>query len=81
MAIASVYIMKEQIFAKLYERLRIPAMDSQEVIKVGHEAKRETEAFINRHLNDRDKGWPKLCHCRSANSWSSQRQQDRRLTG
>ena len=36
-------------------------MDSQDLIKVGHRAKSETEAFINRHLNDRAKGWPKNC--------------------
>jgi hypothetical protein len=56
-------------------------MDTQDIIKVGHKAKRETEAFINRHLNDREKGWPKLCLCRSVNTWSSQRQQSKRLTG
>jgi hypothetical protein len=36
-------------------------MDSQDLIKIGHRAKSETEAFINRHLNDRAKGWPKNC--------------------
>ena len=36
-------------------------MDSQDEINLGHKAKRETEAFINRHLNDQAKGWPKLC--------------------
>lgn len=34
-------------------------MDSQDIIKIGHRAKNETEAFINRHLNDKAKGWPK----------------------
>jgi len=34
-------------------------MDSQDLIKISHKAKSETEAFINRHLNDRAKGWPK----------------------
>ena len=33
-------------------------MDSQDLIKIGHRAKNETEAFINRHLNDLAKGWP-----------------------
>ena len=33
-------------------------MDSQDIIKIGHKAKSETEAFINRHLNDKAKGWP-----------------------
>ena len=38
-------------------------MDSQDLIKIGHKAKSETEAFINRHLNDRAKGWPKTSLC------------------
>lgn len=33
-------------------------MDSQDIIKIGDRAKSETEDFINRHLNDRAKGWP-----------------------
>jgi hypothetical protein len=33
-------------------------MNSQELNKVGNKAKSEMEAFINRHLNDRAKGWP-----------------------
>ncbi len=56
-------------------------MDSQDIIKVSHKAKRETEAFINRHLDDRAKGWPKLCLCRSTNAWSEQRQQAKRYNG
>jgi len=36
-------------------------MDAQDLIKIGRKAKSETEAFINRNLNDRAKGWPKLC--------------------
>jgi hypothetical protein len=36
-------------------------MDSQDIIRISHKAKTETEAFINRHLNDQAKGWPKLC--------------------
>ena len=38
-------------------------MDTQEIIKIGRRAKTETETFINRHLNDRAKGWPKICLC------------------
>jgi len=34
-------------------------MDSQDLVKIGSRAKNETEAFINRHLNNRSKGWPK----------------------
>jgi hypothetical protein len=38
-------------------------MDSQDFIKIGDRAKDETEAFINRHLNDLAKGWPKSGLC------------------
>jgi hypothetical protein len=34
------------------------AMDTQDIINMGHKAKSETEDFINRHLNNRAKGWP-----------------------
>ena len=34
-------------------------MDSQDLIQIGNKAKSETEAFINRHLNDSAEGWPK----------------------
>jgi len=34
------------------------AMNSQDIISIGRKAKSETEDFINRHLNDRAKGWP-----------------------
>jgi hypothetical protein len=40
-------------------------MDAKELIKIGRKAKSETEVFINRYLNDRAKGWPKLCFCDS----------------
>lgn len=40
-------------------------MDAKDLIKIGRKAKNETEAFINRYLNDRAKGWPKLCFCDS----------------
>lgn len=42
-------------------------MDSQDVDKIGHKAKRETEAFINHYINDRAKGWPVICPCNSVN--------------
>ncbi len=35
-------------------------MDSQDTNKIRQRAKTETEAFINRHLNDTAKGWPKI---------------------
>jgi len=50
-------------------------MDSQDLVKIGSRAKSETEAFINRHLNDRAKGWPKSCLCGEANTQYSQEQQ------
>ncbi len=37
-------------------------MDSQDVAKIGHKAKCETEAFINHYINDQDKGWPRVCN-------------------
>ncbi|MFC1603839.1 hypothetical protein ACFL5F_02320 [Planctomycetota bacterium] len=40
-------------------------MDAQDLIKIGRKAKSETEVYINRYLNDRAKGWPKLCFCDS----------------
>jgi len=38
-------------------------MDSQDIVQLSNKAKSETEAFINRHLNDRAKGWPKTGIC------------------
>ncbi len=38
-------------------------MDSQDIIRTGCKAKSETEAFINRYLNDQAKGWPRVCLC------------------
>ena len=50
-------------------------MDSQDLIKIGNRAKSETEAFINRHLNDHAKGWPKNCLYGTAYTQYSQEQQ------
>jgi hypothetical protein len=55
-------------------------MDSQDVINIRRKAKSETEAFINRHLNDGAKGWPKLCPGRSAYASLRQAQQTIRRT-
>lgn len=44
-------------------------MEMQDTINLGRKAKYETEDYINRHLNDRAKGWPKLCLCCSTNTW------------
>lgn len=49
-------------------------MDTQDIIKIGYRAKIETEAFINRHLNDTAKGWPKICLCGPACDKYSQEQ-------
>ena len=50
------------------KRKKTTAMDSQDVIKIAHKAKRETEAFINNYINDRAKGWPVICNCSSMNT-------------
>ena len=51
-----------------YEQEGLKAMNSQDIAKIGHKVKRETEAFINRYINDQAKGWPILCHCDSASN-------------
>jgi len=56
-------------------------MDAQDLIKIGRKAKSETEAFINRHLNDRAKGWPKLCFCDSLYEGFRQQQLQRKHNG
>jgi hypothetical protein len=52
-------------------------MDTQDLIKIGRKAKSETEVFINRYLNDRAKGWPKLCFCDSLYTEARRQQQKR----
>jgi hypothetical protein len=56
-------------------------MDTQDLIKIGRKAKSETEAFINRYLNDRAKGWPKLCFCDSPYPETRRQQQKRGNNG
>jgi len=56
-------------------------MDAQDLIKIGRKAKSETETFINRHLNDRAKGWPKLCFCDSLYAGARRQQPPRRHNG
>jgi len=56
-------------------------MDAQDIIKIGRKAKRDTETFINRYLNDRAKGWPKLCFCDSLPEGNSRRPQGRGHNG
>ena len=43
-------------------------MNTQDIINLGHKARIETEAFINRYLNDEAKRWPIVCHCGPANT-------------
>jgi hypothetical protein len=43
-------------------------MNTQDIIKIGHKARIETEAFINRYINDEAKKWPIICHCSPAHS-------------
>ncbi len=63
-------------------------MDSQDITKIGHKAKCETEAFINNYINDQDKGWPRVCNSGSAGTVHHQKNNIResdisqtRLTG
>ena len=41
-------------------------MNTQDIIKIGHKARIETEAFINQHINNEAKRWPIICHCGQA---------------
>ena len=38
------------------------AENSQDIAKIGHKARCETEAFINNYISDHAKGWPILVH-------------------
>lgn len=51
-------------------------MDSHEAARLGHKAKRETEAFINNYINDEDKGWPKVCN---SGSFSNNHRQQKNI--
>ena len=53
-------------------------MSSQDIIKTGRKAKRETEVFINRYFNDQAKGWPIICLCGSAYTGYHREQQNRK---
>ena len=41
-------------------------MNTQDIIRIGHKARIETEAFINRYINDHAKRWPIICHSGTA---------------
>ena len=56
-------------------------MDAQDLIQISRKAKSDTEAFINRYLNDRAKGWPKLCFCDSLYTGTRRQQRKRGLSG
>ncbi|MHC4585847.1 MAG: hypothetical protein ACYS3N_15065 [Planctomycetota bacterium] len=43
-------------------------MNTQDIIKIGHKARIETEAFINQHINDEAKRWPIICYCGPTNT-------------
>jgi len=43
-------------------------MNTQDIIKIGSKARIETEAFINKHINDEAKRWRIICHCSPAHS-------------
>jgi hypothetical protein len=55
-------------------------MDAQDLIQISRKAKSDTEAFINRYLNDRAKGWPKLCFCDSLYAEIRRQQRKRGLS-
>ncbi|MEJ2701766.1 MAG: hypothetical protein P8Z79_04930 [Sedimentisphaerales bacterium] len=56
-------------------------MNTPDTIKIRYRAKIETETFINRHLNDGAKGWPRLCAVRPVGTSTAQKQQTIRRTG
>ncbi|MBW7990312.1 MAG: hypothetical protein FVQ84_09900 [Planctomycetes bacterium] len=53
-------------------------MNTQDIIKIGHKARIETEAFINQYINDEAKKWPTICHCGPAQGGYHQPQQVRK---
>ncbi|NQT00421.1 MAG: hypothetical protein HQ580_00205 [Planctomycetes bacterium] len=53
-------------------------MNTQDIIKIGHKARIETEAFINQHINDEAKRWPIICHCGPAQGGYHQARQVRK---
>lgn len=80
--------MKQILVMSNIKRERCKVMDSREAAGTGDRAKRETEAFINNHIDDHAKGWPILCTHGSANTGYGQKKDLRepdtrkiRLTG
>lgn len=53
-------------------------MNTQDITKIGHKARIETEAFINQYINDEAKRWPTICHCSPAHSGYHQARQIRK---
>ena len=70
MAGRNVYIDETKRFKKLLKLTlrKSKIMDTQDIIKIGHKARIETEAFINQYINDEAKRWPTICHCGQAHS-------------
>ena len=54
-------------------------MESKDIIVISQRAKSETENFINRHLDDHAKGWPKVSLCGSDNTRYKQQQKSKKL--
>ena len=65
--------MKRILLTSNINRERFQAMDSREAARIGDKAKRETEAFINNHIDDHAKGWPVLCTHGTASSECGQK--------
>jgi len=61
----NVYIDETKRFQKLLKLTlrKSEIMNTQDIIKIGHKARIETETFINQYINDEAKRWPIICHC------------------
>ena len=73
----NVYIDETKKFQKILKSTlrKSEIMNTQDIIKIGHKARIETEAFINQYINDEAKRWPIICHCGPAHSDFQQTQQ------
>jgi hypothetical protein len=80
MAGRNVYIDETKRFQKLLKLTlrKSEIMNTQDIIKIGHKARIETEAFINQYINDEAKRWPTICHCGPAHTGYHQAQQLRK---
>jgi hypothetical protein len=54
-------------YKKIEKRKRV-IMNTQDIIRIGSKARIETEAFINKYINDEAKRWPIICNYSPAHS-------------